>query len=109
MEDTLEVYERILESMENDDYDEYRENEMEKISRKILGFIHGLEPESLKLASRNIALLIYNHHRETQGKIRVVPYKGKCDRESKSLDFDLRNIPPLLARIISKWIDEAPE
>jgi hypothetical protein len=109
MEDDLEIYDTIFESLEDDDHAEYAENEMEKISKKILGFIHSLDADSLPRASKCIALLIYNHYKETQGKIRIVPYRGKCDRESQSLDFDLRYIPPVLARIISKWIDESIE
>ena len=102
----LEIYTAISEKLSQADREEpYREKEMEKISRKVSNFLQSLEPESMEAGSLNIALLIYTHFQETHGKIRIIPYKGKGERDPASLDFDLKNIPPCLARIISRWVD----
>jgi hypothetical protein len=105
---TLEPYIVLYDSLEGEDLsEEYRDKEMQKISRKISNFFQSLESESIKHASTNIALLIYTHYNVESGKFRGIPYKGKVDRENVALDFDLKNISPILARILSKYIDGA--
>lgn len=105
---TTSIYAEILARLDEEEMEVgYREQEMEKISRKISNFLQSLEPASVKTASTKIALLIYTYFWEQHGKISGIPYKGKCDRDTPTLDFDLKNLPPPLARIISLWIDSA--
>lgn len=103
------IYDEIVEGLDEYDHEDYQEKEMEKISRKISNFQQSLDANSMKTASRIFVSLMYIHYERDHGKVRTLPYKGKHDRETPALDFDLKNIPPVLARILAKFIDDYVE
>jgi len=103
----METYARLLSSLTEEQLkDEYEDNEMERFSRKVSDFFQSIVTSSVKDASVNLGILVYCHHKKTSGNIRGIPYKGKAEYEPLSLDFDLKNIPPVLSRLLSRYIDE---
>lgn len=100
-------YTQLLNSLTEEELEpHYKEKEMERLSRKISDFIQSIHATSLKVVSRNMGILIYYYHWKNEGFVKSIPYKGKTDMELPSLDFDLKNVPPVLARILSKYIDD---
>jgi hypothetical protein len=99
-------YKKLYSTLSVSDLDsEYKEKELETISRKVIDFFQSMTNIQAKKAAKNIALIIYYYRTLTVGPIRTIPYKGKDNNEIVSLDFDLKNIPPVLARLICHYVD----
>lgn len=105
-----DMYERLLEvAYEANPSDTYDKKEVEKITTKVWNFFNSLTEESKRKAALNIALFIYIHDSYSDVKTRGIPYKGKSNKEESglvSVDFDFKNLPPLLGRIIFAYINE---
>lgn len=86
--------------------EEYEEGEMQMISRKIMAYFKQAAEGSQKDASKKIGVCVYLYAEENGLTLSKVPYHGKVDNSVRDITFDLKNIPPTLARLIARMIDE---
>lgn len=101
------LYQAYLEEVESNQVcEDYEEGEMQMISRKIVSFFDRVSKESQKDASRKIGVCIYMYASDNGSSLSRTPFQGKIDNIVKDVTFDLKNIPPILARLIALVIDE---
>lgn len=86
--------------------EEYEEGEMQMISRKIFSFFNRVDEKSQKDAAKKIGVCIYLYAEQEGTLTTKIPYQGKADNFVRDITFDLKNIPPMLARCIARVIEE---
>lgn len=107
MNEEISYYNELYYSIPKSDRNSsYIPKEKEDISTKISTFLSSLDSESKKLAGRQLLGLIFYYNYLETGKLSVqVPYNGVFDRENVETEFDLKKLPPILARLLSAHLD----